>query len=39
MPQMLNPIDIANVVLFLAGDSSRYVNGAVIAADAGWLAA
>jgi NAD(P)-dependent dehydrogenase (short-subunit alcohol dehydrogenase family) len=39
MPTMLNPIDIANVVLFLAGDSSRYVNGAVIAADAGWLAA
>jgi NAD(P)-dependent dehydrogenase (short-subunit alcohol dehydrogenase family) len=39
MPQMLNPIDIANVVLFLAGDSSRYVNGAVVPADAGWLAA
>jgi NAD(P)-dependent dehydrogenase (short-subunit alcohol dehydrogenase family) len=39
MPQMLNPIDIANVVLFLAGDSSRCVNGAVVPADAGWLAA
>jgi NAD(P)-dependent dehydrogenase (short-subunit alcohol dehydrogenase family) len=39
MPQMLNPVDIANLVLFLAGDSSRYINGAVIPADAGWRAA
>lgn len=39
MPAMLDPIDIARLVLFLAGDGSLYINGAVIPADAGWRAA
>lgn len=39
IPATLDPIDIARVALFLAGDGSRYINGAVIAADGGWRAA
>jgi NAD(P)-dependent dehydrogenase (short-subunit alcohol dehydrogenase family) len=39
MPVTLDPIDIAHLVLFLAGDGSRYINGAVIPADGGWRAA
>lgn len=39
MPQVLEPIDIARLALFLASDESRHVNGALISADAGWLAA
>jgi NAD(P)-dependent dehydrogenase (short-subunit alcohol dehydrogenase family) len=39
MPVTLDPIDIARLVLFLAGDGSRYINGAVIPADGGWRAA
>jgi NAD(P)-dependent dehydrogenase (short-subunit alcohol dehydrogenase family) len=39
MPATLDPIDIARLVLFLAGDGSRYINGAIIPADAGWRAA
>jgi NAD(P)-dependent dehydrogenase (short-subunit alcohol dehydrogenase family) len=39
MPVMLEPIDIARLVLFLAGDGSRYINGAIIPADGGWRAA
>jgi NAD(P)-dependent dehydrogenase (short-subunit alcohol dehydrogenase family) len=38
-PGMLEPIDIANLVLFLASDEARYINGAVIPADMGWRAA
>jgi len=38
-PGMLEPIDIANVVLFLASDEARYLNGAVIPVDMGWRAA
>jgi NAD(P)-dependent dehydrogenase (short-subunit alcohol dehydrogenase family) len=38
-PGMLEPIDIANLVLFLASDESRYINGAIIPADMGWRAA
>lgn len=38
-PGMLEPVDIANLVLFLASDESRYINGAIIPADMGWRAA
>ena len=38
-PGMLEPIDIANLVLFLASDEARYINGAIIPADMGWSAA
>lgn len=34
----VDPIQIANVALFLASEDSRFVNGAVIAADGGWTA-
>jgi NAD(P)-dependent dehydrogenase (short-subunit alcohol dehydrogenase family) len=36
MPAMLEPTDIAALALFLAADESRYINGAIIPADAGW---
>jgi NAD(P)-dependent dehydrogenase (short-subunit alcohol dehydrogenase family) len=36
---VLKPKDIAALALFLASDESRYVNGAIIPADAGWKAA
>jgi NAD(P)-dependent dehydrogenase (short-subunit alcohol dehydrogenase family) len=39
MPGMLQAVDIANLALFLASDESRMINGAIIPADAGWLAA
>lgn len=38
IPQFLEPIDIAYAALYLAADESRYINGAVITADGGWLA-
>ena len=38
-PGMLDPIDIANVTLFLASDEARYVNGVVMPVDMGWRAA
>lgn len=38
-PGMLQPDDIANVVLFLASDESRHLNGATIPVDMGWTAA
>lgn len=38
-PGMLEPIDIANVTLFLASDESRHLNGAIIPVDMGWRAA
>ncbi|MDH4262592.1 MAG: SDR family oxidoreductase [Spirochaetia bacterium] len=39
MPGFLQPIDIANLALFLASDDSKNINGAIINADAGWGAA
>jgi NAD(P)-dependent dehydrogenase (short-subunit alcohol dehydrogenase family) len=39
MPGMLQALDIAYLALFLASDESRHINGAIIPADAGWLAA
>lgn len=38
-PGMLDPVDIANLVLFLASDEARYINGAIIPADMGWRSA
>ena len=38
IPAVLEPTDIANLALFLASDESRYINGAIIPADAGWKA-
>jgi NAD(P)-dependent dehydrogenase (short-subunit alcohol dehydrogenase family) len=39
IPQLLEPEDIANVVAFLASDAAIRINGAEIAADAGWTVA
>ncbi len=39
IPATLEPRDIAELALFLASDESRFINGAVITADAGWTAA
>lgn len=38
IPNFLQPIDIAQVALFLASDDSRLINGAIITADGGWMA-
>lgn len=38
IPRPGQPEEIARVALFLASDESSFVNGAVIAADAGWTA-
>jgi NAD(P)-dependent dehydrogenase (short-subunit alcohol dehydrogenase family) len=38
IPALMDPIDIANLALFLASDESRYINGAIMPADAGWKA-
>jgi NAD(P)-dependent dehydrogenase (short-subunit alcohol dehydrogenase family) len=38
VPATLEPSDIASLALFLASDESKNINGAVIAADAGWTA-
>ncbi|WP_337101861.1 SDR family oxidoreductase [Paenibacillus sp. YIM B09110] len=37
-PGLGEPEDIAKVALFLASDESKFVNGTVITADAGWTA-
>lgn len=39
VPRTGSPEEIADVALFLASEDSRFVNGTVIVADAGWTAA
>lgn len=39
MPATLKADDVAHLALFLASDDARLINGASIAADAGWAAA
>jgi NAD(P)-dependent dehydrogenase (short-subunit alcohol dehydrogenase family) len=39
VPAQLEAIDIANLALFLVSDEARHINGAIVPADAGWLAA
>lgn len=39
IPATLDPVDIAELALYLASDASRMINGALIAADGGWTAA
>lgn len=38
-PGSLQPVDIANAVLFLASDEARHINGVELPADMGWRAA
>lgn len=38
-PGMLEPDDLASMILFLASDEARHVNGAIIPVDMGWRAA
>lgn len=38
VPAWLEPVDIAELALFLVSDASRFINGAVITADGGWMA-
>lgn len=37
-PAFLEAVDIARMTLYLASDAARYINGAIIPADAGWTA-
>ena len=39
MPKLLQPEEIAKLALYLAGDESSFINGAIISADHGWRAA
>ncbi len=39
IPAFLKAQDIANLALFLASDEAKMINGALVAADAGWTAA
>ncbi|MEA3134890.1 MAG: hypothetical protein QOG17_2736, partial [Gammaproteobacteria bacterium] len=39
MPKSLQPEEIAKLALYLAGDDSSFINGAIISADYGWRAA
>ncbi|TAK36269.1 MAG: SDR family oxidoreductase [Chloroflexota bacterium] len=37
-PRGSDPVEVANVAVFLASDEASFVNGAVIAVDGGWTA-
>jgi NAD(P)-dependent dehydrogenase (short-subunit alcohol dehydrogenase family) len=37
MPRLGKPEDVANTALFLAGDTSTFMTGAVILVDGGWM--
>lgn len=39
IPAQLDAVDIARLALFLVSDEARYINGAIIPADGGWLSA
>ncbi|MCA2983875.1 SDR family oxidoreductase [Gemmatimonas sp.] len=39
IPAWLESSDIAELALFLASDAARFINGAVVTADGGWMAA
>lgn len=36
LPVLGEPEDIANIILFLASDESKFINGATIVSDGGW---
>ena len=38
VPRMSTPEEIGSIAVFLASDDSSFINGAAIAADAGWVA-
>jgi NAD(P)-dependent dehydrogenase (short-subunit alcohol dehydrogenase family) len=38
IPAWLESSDIAELALFLASDAARFINGAVVTADGGWMA-
>lgn len=38
LPRVANPMEIANLALFLASDDSSYINGSSIIIDGGWTA-
>jgi NAD(P)-dependent dehydrogenase (short-subunit alcohol dehydrogenase family) len=37
-PRVGEPVEIANLAVFLASDEARFINGTVVVADGGWLA-
>lgn len=39
VPDAGEPDDIPALALFLASDAARFINGAIVTADGGWLAA